>query len=228
MSDIASNINSLKQSLPESVKLVAVSKTRPVSEIMEAYNTGLRCFGENRVQELLAKKDHLPADIEWHLIGHLQSNKVRSVVPFISMIHSVDSMKLLSVINAEAHKINRVVNVLLQVHIATEETKFGFSREEIEEMLDSSEYTDMKNILIQGLMGMASFTPDSDQVRLEFRSLYTLFSELKERYFKSAGQFREISMGMSGDYAIAAGEGSTIVRVGSLIFGERTKPNPRG
>jgi PLP dependent protein len=205
---------------------VAVSKTRPVSDILEAYNAGQRCFGENRVQEILTKKDHLPSDIEWHLIGHLQSNKVRSIVPFISLIHSVDSMKLLSVINSEALKVNRVLDVLIQVHIAMEETKFGFSREEIENMLDSSEFTDLKNIRICGLMGMATFTTDNDQVRLEFRSLYKLFCELKKRYFNTAEQFREISMGMSGDYKIAAEEGSTIVRVGSLIFGDRPKPKP--
>jgi PLP dependent protein len=223
MSDIASNIYSLKQTLPDSVKLVAVSKTRPVSDVLEAYNAGQRCFGENRVQEILTKKDHLPSDIEWHLIGHLQSNKVRSVVPFISMIHSVDSVKLLSVINTEAKKINRVVNVLIQVHIAVEETKFGFSRDEIEDMLDSSEFRSLKNVVICGVMGMATFTSDSDQVRREFRSLYKLFRELKNRYFGCVEQFREISMGMSGDYKIATEEGSTMVRVGSLIFGDRPK-----
>jgi hypothetical protein len=228
MSDIASNIISLKKSLPASVKLVAVSKTRPVSDILEAYNAGHKCFGENRVQEIVTKMDHLPGDLEWHLIGHLQSNKVRSIVPFISLIHSVDSMKLLSVINSEALRINRVIDVLLQVHIAREETKFGFSRSEIEDMLDSSEFKDLKFIRICGLMGMATFTSDNDQVRHEFRSLNTLFCDLQKRYFNSAEQFREISMGMSGDYNIAVEEGSTIVRVGSLIFGERTKQNPIG
>jgi PLP dependent protein len=223
MSDIAANIISLKRSLPYSVRLVAVSKTRPVSDILDAYNAGQRCFGENRVQEILSKKDHLPADIEWHLIGHLQSNKVRSVVPFISLIHSVDSMKLLTVINSEALKINRVVDVLMQVHIAMEETKFGFSKAEIEDMLGSPDFVYLKNIRICGVMGMATFTSDTDQVRREFRSLYALYSDLKKRYFNSAEQFSEISMGMSGDYKIAAEEGSTMVRVGSLIFGERKK-----
>ena len=221
MSDIAANIISLKQSLPPSVRLVAVSKTRPVSDIMEAYNAGQRCFGENRVQEILNKKDHLPSDIEWHLIGHLQRNKVKLIVPFISMIQSVDSLKLLSAINSEALKINRIVDILLQVYIAREETKFGFSREEIEEMMLSPEFKDFKFIRICGLMGMATFTSDLAQVQMEFRSLAELFNELKKKYFYADEYFREISMGMSGDYEIAVQEGSTIIRVGSLIFGER-------
>jgi pyridoxal phosphate enzyme (YggS family) len=221
MSDISANIISLKQSLPPSVRLVAVSKTRPVSEIMEAYNTGHRCFGENRVQELLNKKDHLPADVEWHLIGHLQRNKVKLIVPFVSMIQSVDSLKLLSAIESEASKINRIVDILLQVYIAKEETKFGFSREEIEEMILSPEVKEFKSIRICGLMGMATFTSDVGQVQIEFRSLAELFDELKKKYFYAEEYFREISMGMSGDYEIAVQEGSTIIRVGSLIFGER-------
>ena len=221
MSDISANIISLKQSLPPSVRLVAVSKTRPVSDIMEAYNAGHRCFGENRVQELLNKKDHLPADVEWHLIGHLQRNKVKLIVPFVSMIQSVDSLKLLSAIEAEASKINRIVDILLQVYIAKEETKFGFSREEIEEMILSPEVKEFKFIRICGLMGMATFTSDVGQVQMEFRSLAELFNELKKKYFYADESFREISMGMSGDYEIAVQEGSTIIRVGSLIFGER-------
>jgi hypothetical protein len=223
MSDISANIISLKQSLPPSVRLVAVSKTRPVSDIMEAYNAGHRCFGENRVQELLNKKDHLPADVEWHLIGHLQRNKVKLIVPFVSMIQSVDSMKLLSAIESEASKINRIVDILLQVYIAKEETKFGFSREEIEEMILSPEVKEFKFIRICGLMGMATFTSDVGQVQMEFRSLAELFNELKKKYFYADKSFREISMGMSGDYEIAVQEGSTIIRVGSLIFGERGK-----
>jgi pyridoxal phosphate enzyme (YggS family) len=223
MSDIALNITSLKQLLSPSVKLVAVSKTRPVSDIMEAYNTGHRCFGENRVQEILNKKDHLPADIEWHLIGHLQGNKVKLIVPFISMIQSVDSLKLLSAINSEASKINRVVDILLQVYIAREETKFGFSRDEIGELMLSPEFTEFRFIRICGVMGMATFTPDLLQVQMEFRSLYELFNELKKKYFYANESFREISMGMSGDYEIAVQEGSTLIRVGSLIFGERAK-----
>lgn len=223
MSDIAANIISLRKLLPPSVRLVAVSKTRPVSDIMEAYKTGQRCFGENRVQEILNKKDKLPADIEWHLIGHLQRNKVKLIVPFVSMIQSVDSLKLLSAIDSEASKVNRIVDILLQVYIAREETKFGFSREEIEELMLSPELKEHKFIRICGLMGMATFTSDSGQVQMEFRSLAELFNELKEKYFYSDESFSEISMGMSGDYEIAVQEGSTLIRVGSLIFGERAK-----
>jgi pyridoxal phosphate enzyme (YggS family) len=222
MSDITNNIISLKQSLPPSIKLIAVSKTKQVNDIMEAYNSGQRCFGENRVQEILNKKDHLPFDIEWHLIGHLQRNKVKYIVPFISMIQSVDSLKLLSAINSEALKVNRVVDVLLQVHIAKEETKFGFSREEIVEMMASPGFADLKFIRICGVMGMATFTSDLVQVQMEFRSLAGLFNELKKKYFSADEYFRDISMGMSGDYEIAIKEGSTIIRVGSLIFGERS------
>jgi pyridoxal phosphate enzyme (YggS family) len=221
MSEITVNIISLKQSLPSSVRLVAVSKTRPVSDIMEAYNTGHRCFGENRVQEILNKKDHLPSDIEWHLIGHLQRNKVKFIVPFISLIQSVDSLRLLAAIDSEASKINRIVDVLLQVHIAMEETKFGFDREEIEEMIAAPEFADLKYIRICGIMGMATFSSDMLQVQKEFRSLTDLFKDMKGRYFETDEYFREISMGMSGDYETALKEGSTMIRVGSLIFGER-------
>lgn len=221
MSEIAANIISLRRTLPPDVTLVAVSKTRSVDEIMEAYYAGQRCFGENRVQEILNKKDHLPQDIDWHLIGHLQRNKVKFIVPFIRMIHSVDSLRLLSSVNSEASKISRVVDVLLQVHIAREETKFGFSREEIDEMMASAEFRELRHIRICGVMGMATFTSDTDQVRMEFRSLSDLFLDLKNRYFPSDEWFRDISMGMSGDYETAIQEGSTIIRVGSLIFGER-------
>jgi PLP dependent protein len=226
MSVIAANITNLRKALPENVRLVAVSKTKSAFEIMEAYNAGQRLFGENRVQELLSKKDLLPSDIEWHMIGHLQRNKVKNIVPFVSMIESVDSFRLLEVINAEASKINRKLNVLLQMHIATEETKFGFSLEEIRNMLVSPEFTEMKNVTICGLMGMATFSSDDPQVRNEFRSLYESFRKLKLRYFSDDYHFREISMGMSGDYRIALEEGSTIIRVGSLIFGERTRLTP--
>jgi PLP dependent protein len=221
MSAIASNIISLKHSLPPSVRLVAVSKTKPVSAIMEAYEAGQRCFGENRVQEILNKKDLLPSDIEWHLIGHLQRNKVKQIIPFVSMIQSVDTSRLLETINAEASKIGRIVDVLLQVHIAMEETKFGFSREEIEVLMTSTGIHEMKNIRICGLMGMATFTSDKALIQSEFRTLANIFRDLKARYFSSSDHFCEISMGMSGDYDIAVMEGSTIIRVGSLIFGER-------
>jgi pyridoxal phosphate enzyme (YggS family) len=228
MSEIASNIISLRQTLPTHIRLIAVSKTRSVNEILEAYNTGQRCFGENRVQEIMNKKDLLPSDIGWHLIGHLQRNKVKFIVPFISMIHSVDSLKLLSEINSEASKIDRVVKVLLQVHIAMEETKFGFSREEIEEMIALVEFRNFRHVLICGVMGMATFTSDTSQVRKEFRSLSDLYTGLKSSYFQSDLNFREISMGMSGDYEIAIPEGSTMIRVGSLIFGERTHKVNKG
>jgi PLP dependent protein len=221
MADIASNIKSLKQQIPPSVKLVAVSKTKPVSAILEAYNSGQKSFGENRVQELVQKKDLLPADIEWHLIGHLQSNKVKLIVPFISLIHSVDSFKLLKIINLEASRINRVVDCLLQIHIAEEETKFGFNMDEISEMTGSEDLRNLNSIRICGVMGMASFTEDEEKIHKEFRFLAECFDDLRRDYFTGESWFKEISMGMSGDFKIAIGEGSTIVRIGSLIFGER-------
>ncbi len=221
MADIISNIISLKSRLPENVKIVAVSKTRPVSDILLLYETGHRLFGENRVQELLNKKDLLPQDINWHLIGHLQSNKVKYIVNFIDTVESVDSLKLLKVINAEASKINRIVNCLLQIHIAREEAKFGFSQAEIMEMLNTEEFRQMNNVMICGVMGMATFTENRAVVRSEFRYLVSCFHELRGTFFADSKAFREISMGMSGDYDIAVEEGATIVRIGSLIFGER-------
>jgi pyridoxal phosphate enzyme (YggS family) len=221
MSDIASNIRSLKKQIPPSVKLVVVSKTKPVSEILEAYNSGQRSFGENRVQELMQKKDLLPSDIEWHFIGHLQSNKVKLVVPFIYLIHSADSFKLLKIINFEASRINRVVKCLLQIYIAEEETKFGFSMDEINEMIRSEEFRKLNFLIICGVMGMATFTEDTEIIRKEFRYLAECFTELRNGYFADEPGFTEISMGMSGDFKIAIGEGSTLLRIGSLIFGER-------
>jgi pyridoxal phosphate enzyme (YggS family) len=221
MSDIAGNIIYLKTRIPSSVKLVAVSKTYPVKNILEAYNAGQRCFGENRVQELLHKKDFLPGNIEWHLIGHLQCNKAKYIVPFISLIHSVDSYKLLKTINTEASKINRVVDCLLQIHIATEETKFGFTMEEVVEMVKSQDFVNLKFVRICGVMGMATFTSAIAQVQKEFRFLADFFNSLKIKYFTDSRYFNEISMGMSGDYEIALNEGSTIVRIGSIIFGSR-------
>lgn len=221
MSNIAGNINKLKSQIPASVNLVAVSKTKPVSDIMEAYNAGQRAFGENRVQEMVDKKDELPNDIEWHYIGHLQSKKTKLIIPFVYLIHSVDSFKLLSTINVEALKNSRIVDCLLQIHIAKEETKFGFNREEVIEMIVSEEFSDLKNVRIRGLMGMATFTDDNDLIRNEFRYLFELYKDLKNRYFGDISHFNEISMGMSGDYEIAIKEGSTIVRIGSNIFGER-------
>ena len=198
-------------------------KPKPPEDILEAYNAGQRLFGENRVQELLRKKDLLPVDIEWHLIGHLQTNKVRSVVPFVSMIQSVDSMKLLSVINSEAERINRTVDCLAEVHIAREETKSGFSIEELDAAFGSADFKRLHNARIRGLMGMATFTSDFSLVRSEFRYLYDTFQTIKAKYFSDSMYFDEVSMGMSGDYTIAVGEGSTMIRIGSLIFGERNK-----
>jgi PLP dependent protein len=221
MTDIAGNIGFLKSQIPSIVKLVAVSKTKPVSDIMAAYNAGQKYFGENRVQELLNKKELLPPDIEWHLIGHLQTNKVKYIVPFISMIQAVDTYKLLVTINSEALKIGKVVDCLLQIHIATEETKFGFRMKDLCEDLESESVLNLKNVRICGVMGMASFTPDSDKVKNEFEYLKECFNSLKGTYFRTNPYFKEISMGMSGDYKLAIREGSTIVRIGSLIFGER-------
>ncbi len=220
MSDIASNINYLKSTVPESVKIIAVSKTKPVIDILAAYNAGQRLFGENRVKELLSKKDLLPKDIEWHLIGHLQTNKVKAIVPFISMIQSVDSFKLLLCINIEASAINHVVDCLLQIHIAEEQTKFGFSMNELHESIQSG-FSVLNNVRVCGVMGMATYTPDMEQVRKEFVYLSDCFNTLKSRYFAGNKYFKEISMGMSGDYKIALEEGSTMIRVGSFIFGER-------
>jgi len=223
MADIASNIENLKQQIPPSVKLVAVSKTKTESDILKAYNSGHKIFGENRVRELVQKKENLPSDIEWHMIGHLQGNKVKQIVPFISMIHSADSFRLLKTINHEGSLINRVVDTLLQIHIAEEETKFGFSIDEIHEMISSEDFSKLNFVRICGVMGMATFTDDSDRIRNEFRYLAQCFSNLKRDYFADKPEFGEISMGMSGDYQIAIGEGSTIVRIGSLIFGERNQ-----
>jgi PLP dependent protein len=221
MSTVAENIAFIKSKIPAGVRLVAVSKTKPVSDIRIAYNAGQRVFGENRVQELLLKKDQLPNDIEWHLIGHLQTNKVKSVVPFVSMIESVDSIKLLHIINSEASAIGRTVDCLLQIHIASEETKYGFSPEELTGILNMENITSMDGIRICGVMGMATFTSDLGQVASEFAFLKEFFNSMKEKYFRSESYFREISMGMSGDFETAIREGSTMVRIGSLIFGER-------
>ena len=221
MDGIANNIKKLRNILPENVSMVAVSKTRSSSEILQAYNAGQRIFGENRVQELILKEKGLPADIQWHLIGHLQSNKVRQIVPIVSMIESVDSLRLLSVINSEASRCGRVIDCLLQVHIATEETKFGFDYSEIADELWGNITSTMKYVRICGLMGMASFTDDHEKVRDEFRSLKILFDTTRNKCFSNKPWFNVLSMGMSGDWKIAVEEGSTMIRVGTLIFGER-------
>jgi len=220
--DIAENIKLLGRILPEGVSVVAVSKTRSREEVLLAYNAGQRVFGENRVQELLSKKKLLPPDIRWHLIGHLQSNKVKQVVPEIAVIESVDSLRLLNEISEEALKRDLVMDCLLQVHIAAEETKFGFDPAEIEREDWSSVTGALKGVRVCGLMGMASFTDDNARVREEFKMLTALFRATRERCFIDKPFFREISMGMSGDWNIAVEEGSTMIRVGTLIFGERT------
>jgi pyridoxal phosphate enzyme (YggS family) len=225
MSIISENFNKLRSSLPENVRLVAVSKFQPNESILELYNAGQRIFGESKVQELLTKYELLPKDIEWHFIGHLQTNKVKYIIPFISLIHGVDSIKLLQEINKCSQKAGRIVDCLLQVHIAREETKFGFSFDELDEILQSGEIREMENVHISGLMGMASYTDDKEQVRQEFRSLKQYFDKVKNTYFAHDKGFKELSIGMSGDYQIAVEEGSTLVRVGSFIFGERS-PTP--
>jgi pyridoxal phosphate enzyme (YggS family) len=221
MNAIGENIKLIKHVLPSGIKLVAVSKTKPVSDILEAYNAGQKIFGENRAAEMASKKDRLPEDVEWHMIGHLQTNKVKNIISFVTLVHSVDSFRLLKTINDEAGKAGRIVDCLMQFHIATEETKFGFSIDEAREMIGSGEFSKLSSVRICGVMGMATFSDDNSLVRNEFRTLKGCFSMLKERYFADSPAFCEISMGMSGDYKIAIEEGSTMVRIGSLIFGER-------
>ena len=219
--DIAKNIEEIKSDLPKGVKLVAVSKTKPNEAILEAYQTGHRMFGENKAQELIRKQPELPGDIEWHFIGHLQSNKVKYIAPFVSMVHSIDSFKILKTVNKEARKNDRVIPCLLQFHIAEEESKYGLTEADAREILESEAYKNMQNISVAGVMGMATFTDDSEKVRKEFKKLKSIFNELKKNYFADQPEFKEISMGMSDDYQVAVEEGSTIVRVGSKIFGER-------
>lgn len=219
---IAQNIASISKLLTgTNCKLVAVTKTRTVAELQETYDAGLRIFGENRVQEMQEKQPLLPADIQWHLIGHLQSNKVKYIASYVSMIHSVDSLELLQEINKQALKHNRTIDCLLQIFIATEETKFGLSRVEAKAILDSEELEAMNNVRIVGLMGMASNTDNQTQIRHEFKVLKQLFDELKSDYQSDKVHLTEISMGMSSDYPIAIEEGSTLIRVGSAIFGSR-------
>lgn len=219
---IAENIDRIKSSLPAHVKLVAVSKTKPAENILEAYQYGHKIFGENKVQEMAGKYELLPKDIEWHFIGHLQTNKIKYIIPFVHLIHGVDSFKLLKSIDSEARKTGRLISCLLQFHIAEEETKFGLSMEEALEIINSKEYPSLKNVAIKGVMGMATFTENEQQIRKEFATLKSYFELLKKDYFAQDPAFKEISMGMSGDYLIAIEEGSTMVRIGSNIFGERS------
>ncbi len=203
------------------VILVVVSKTQPLDRILALYEEGQRIFGENRVQELLQKAEKLPQDIHWHLIGHLQTNKVKQIVPVVSLIQSVDSARLLAEINKQAQNAGRVVDCLLQFHIAQESTKFGFNKAEAVALLESAAFAGMTHVRLCGVMGMATFTEDEALVRAEFRQLHTIFSDLKAQFFKDAPHFKEISMGMSSDWEIAVEEGSTMVRIGSLLFGPR-------
>tara|TARA_R110000782_G_scaffold186164_3_gene276303 strand:+ start:73328 stop:73987 length:660 start_codon:yes stop_codon:yes gene_type:complete len=214
---ITANLQQIKASIPEHVTLVAVSKTKPNEAILEAYQAGQRIFGENKVQELTEKYESLPKDIKWHMIGHLQSNKVKYIASFVSLIHGVDSFKLLKEINKRAAQNERVINCLLQIHIAEEDTKFGFDEKEVIELIKSEAFQDLKNIKVVGLMGMATFTENENQIRKEFKNLKKLFDNLSTLYFPLS----TLSIGMSGDYQIAIEEGSTMIRVGSSIFGER-------
>lgn len=218
---IAQNIEKINKLLPKNVRLIAVSKTKPSVDLLEAYYAGQRDFGENKVQEMCAKEVILPKDICWHLIGHLQTNKVKFIAPFVHLIHSVDSLKLLLEINKQAINNNRIINVLLQFHIALEETKFGLTLQEAINLINSKEFKSCKNINIVGVMGMASFVEDDAQIRTEFRRLKSIFVDLQKKYFSNKPDFKEISMGMSSDYGIAIDEGSTLIRVGSSIFGGR-------
>lgn len=217
MSKIKENINKIKSNIPKNVTLVAVSKTYPNSAILEAYEAGQKAFGENKVQELVTKYETLPKDIEWHMIGHLQTNKVKYIAPFVHLIHGIDSLKLLTEVNKRAQSNQRNINVLLQIHIAKEETKFGFSEEEVISLFQSNELTKLTNIAVVGLMGMATNTPNEEQIRNEFKGLKSLFQKLSTLNSK----LTILSMGMSSDYKIAIEEGSTMIRVGSSIFGQR-------
>jgi len=221
MSGIGDKIKSIKGQLPDSVRLVAVSKTKPIEMIQEAYDSGQKIFGENKALELRDKYEALPKDIHWHYIGHLQTNKVKYIAPFVKLIHAVDSFKLLKEINKQAAKHDRIISCLLQFHIASEDTKFGMNAEEAYELLNNPERKELKNIRITGVMGMASNTFDTELVRQEFAYLRDVFQNVKFDFFLGDIFFREISMGMSGDFMIAAQEGSTLVRIGSSIFGER-------
>lgn len=219
--NIKENLESIWSKLPPNVKLVAVSKTKPVDLLQEAYDAGQRLFGENYVQELMSKQPYLPADIEFHFIGHLQTNKVKYIAPFISCIQSVDSLKVLKEINKQAQKNNRIIDCMLEFSIAENKSKFGFDLDEAREMLAGESYPTLKNIRIIGVMGMGSFSDDMVRTRREYKKLKQIFDELKTDFFANDEAFKEISMGMSADYQIAIEEGSTMVRVGTDIFGAR-------
>ena len=215
---IQSNLNTIKESLPEHVTLVAVSKTKPVSDLTQAYEAGQRIFGENKIQEMTEKWEQMPKDIQWHMIGHVQSNKVKFMAPYVTLIHGVDSLKLLQEINKQALKNNRIIDCLLQIYIAEEESKFGLDENELNQLLTSAEFKELKNIRILGLMGMATFTDDQNQIKKEFSHLKSIFDSIQKLQIVD---LKTISMGMSGDYQLAIECGSTMVRIGSSIFGGR-------
>jgi pyridoxal phosphate enzyme (YggS family) len=219
--NIARNLSELQRAVPKGVKIIAVSKTKPIDLLKAAYDAGQRAFGENYVQELVDKYPQLPQDIEWHFIGHLQSNKVKNIAPFVSYIHAVDSEKLLREIDKQAEKNNRVINCLLQFHIADEESKFGFQLDNYKEVLSAIPFAEFKHIRICGVMGMASFVQNQLQIESEFNTLKRIFEELKSSLFKDNSDFAELSMGMSGDWPLAVDKGSTMIRIGSSIFGNR-------
>ena len=220
--DIKANLEAVKKTFKnQDCLLVAVSKTKPLEDLKVAYSAGIKDFGENKVQELQAKQPEMPDDVKWHMIGHLQSNKVKYIAPFVHLIHGVDSFKLLKEINKQGKKVDRKIPVLLQMHIAEEESKFGFDTKELNDMLGDPDFLNLTHVTIQGLMGMATFTEDENQVRKEFRGLKALFDQLRARELPDFVQLEELSMGMSGDYLIAQQEGSTMVRIGSAIFGGR-------
>ncbi|MBL6667117.1 MAG: YggS family pyridoxal phosphate-dependent enzyme [Crocinitomicaceae bacterium] len=218
---IGANLDRINKELPKHVVLVAVSKTKPIEDLQEAFDAGQRIFGENKVQEMAAKWEVLPKEIEWHFIGHLQRNKVKYLAPFVSLIHGVESLRLLKEVNKQALKSNRIIDVLLQFYIADEETKFGLSEEEANDLLNSEEYKLLKNIQIRGVMGMATFTKDQEKIKGEFHKLKKIHSSLKANHFSNNHLFDIVSMGMSGDYETAIDEGSTMIRIGSSIFGAR-------
>lgn len=218
---ITDNLKQVLATLPAGVRLVAVSKFHPNEAIEEAYTAGQRIFGESKVQEMTGKYESLPKDIEWHFIGHLQTNKIKYMAPFVSMIHGIDSYKLLTEVDKQAAKADRIINCLLQLHIAQEETKFGFSFDECRKMLAAGEWKTLANVRICGLMGMATNTDSEKQIEQEFHSLHIFFNEVKKDFFADQPHFCELSMGMSDDYPLAVAQGSTLVRVGSRIFGER-------
>lgn len=220
MMSIANNLQEIKSTLPEQITLVAVSKTKPVANLMEAYDAGQRIFGENKIQEMAEKWEEMPKDIQWHMIGHVQTNKVKYMAPFVSVVHGVDSLKLLSEINKQALKNERSIDCLLQMHIAEEETKFGLDQKELLELINSDSFKDLKNIRIVGLMGMATFTDNQNQIRKEFNELHSIFEKLKDDAIVG-GNITILSMGMSGDYKLAIDCGSNMVRIGSSIFGGR-------